>query len=82
LWHQLLGEIPSDQQVDLWSALHTPEVIRRGILKTAQKNMSFGSTMSADHKLRFASKVMITATAQKIEHTANRDKVRREFEAQ
>src|SRR5713101_1770023 len=34
-------------------------LIKQGMLKTAQKNLSVGSTMSTDHKVRFASKVMI-----------------------
>lgn len=81
LWEQFLGELPSGKQFDLWFALHTPEVVRRGILKTAQKNLSMGSTMDADYKIRFASKVMLTATARDAEHAANRDRVRVEMEA-
>ena len=79
LWGQLLGEIPSDQQFDLWFALHSPEVVRRGILKTAQKNLSAGGTMCADHKIRFASKCMITASALQKAHAENRTKLQQEF---
>jgi hypothetical protein len=81
LWSRTLGEIPNDQQFELWSALHAPEVIRHGVLKTAQKNLSMGGTMSSDHKIRFAAKVMLTATAAHKEHAANRETLRQEFES-
>jgi hypothetical protein len=80
LWGKVLGEIPSDQQFEMWYALHTFEVIRRGILKTAQKNLSTGSSMSADHKVRFAAKVMLNATALCKEHAANRARLQSEME--
>jgi hypothetical protein len=79
LWGRLLGTIPNDQQFDLWAALHTPEIIRQGILKTAQKNLSVGGTMSTDHRIRFAAKVMITASALRKEHAENREKLSQEF---
>jgi hypothetical protein len=82
LWGRLLGRIPSDQQFDFWSALHSPEVIRQGILKTTQKNLSVGGTMSEDHKTRFASKVMLTLSAQREENVANSEKLSQEFEGQ
>jgi hypothetical protein len=81
LWGQFLGTPPSDQQFEFWSTLHSPEVIRRGILKTAQKNLSVGGTMSADHRLRFASKVMIAQTERNRSNAANRETLRREMEA-
>ena len=80
LWRQLLGEIPSAQQFDFWSAIHTDEVIRRGILKTAQKNLSMGGTMDAEHRVRFASKVMLTQTERNFANAANRERLRKEFE--
>lgn len=64
-WAKLLGTIPSDAQFDFWAAMHSPETIRHGILKACQKNLSTGCAMSDDHKVRFASKVMLTSTAQK-----------------
>jgi hypothetical protein len=64
LWGKLLGTIPGDSQFDFWAAMHSPETIHHGILKTAQKNLSIGSTMSDDHKTRFASRVMLSSTAQ------------------
>lgn len=65
LWSQFLGTPPSGSQVDLWLALHRENTVRHGILKTAEKNMAMGGAMTADHKLRFASKVMNTSTAQR-----------------
>ena len=65
LWGKLLGMVPSDAQFDYWGAMHSPETIRHGILKTAQKNLSIGGTMSDDHKIRFASRVMLSSTEQK-----------------
>jgi len=80
LWTKLLGELPSDQQFELWFALHTPEIVRQGILKTAQKNLSIGSVMDTDRKVRFAAKVMLNATALKKEHAKNRERLTAEME--
>jgi hypothetical protein len=66
MWGKLLGKIPSDAQFDFWTAMHTPETIHHGILRTAQKNLSVGSTMTDDHKVRFASRVMLSSTGQKV----------------
>jgi hypothetical protein len=79
LWGRLLGKIPSDQQFDYWSASHALDIIKQGILKTAQKNLSNGGTMDDDHKIRFASKCMLTLTARDKEHAENREKLRQEF---
>lgn len=65
LWAKFLGTPPSDSQFDLWLALHSENTVRHGILKTAEKNMAMRGTMTADHKLRFASKVMNSSTAQR-----------------
>jgi hypothetical protein len=81
LWGKLLGEIPSDQQWTFWTMSHSLEVVRHGILKTAQKNLSMGGTMSDDHKMRFASKVMLTQQARNGENAANRAQLNDEFEA-
>ena len=62
LWKQFLGAVPDDNQWDLWMAMHTPTTIRHGILKAAEKNMAMHGTMSEDHKIRFASKVMNSRT--------------------
>lgn len=58
LWTKTLGETPPQEQFEVWSALYVPEVVRRGIIKTAEKNLNLGRTMTQDHKIRFASKVM------------------------
>jgi hypothetical protein len=81
LWTRLLGDAPSDQQFDLWSPLHTSDIIHRGIIKTAQKNLSLNQTMDLDRKIRFASKVMLVATDAQKEHAANRARLKAEMEA-
>jgi hypothetical protein len=80
LWGELLGKIPSDRQWTFWGVLHAPPAIRRGILKTAQKNLSMGGTMSDDHKIRFVSKVMLTQQAREEANSANREHLRQEME--
>jgi hypothetical protein len=65
LWSQFLGTPPSDSQFELWLAMHREKTVRHGILKAAEKNMALAGTMTADHKLRFASKVMNSSTAQR-----------------
>ena len=82
LWGRLLGQIPSDAQFDFWTAMHSPEVIEHSILKTTQKNLSVNGTMSQDHKVRFASKVMLIQSERNMSHAANREKLRQEFEGQ
>jgi hypothetical protein len=59
LWTGLLGTAPADEQFTVWTALHAPEIIRQGILRTAAKDLSLGKTMTLDYKIRFASKVML-----------------------
>jgi hypothetical protein len=80
LWTALLGTSPADEQFTVWAALHTPEVVRQGILKTAAKDLSLGKTMTLDYKIRFASKVMLTQTERNAANTANRERLREEFE--
>lgn len=64
MWKRVLGEpIPTDEQFELWAIQHSSEAIRYGIVKTAIKNQTMGGRMSQDHKERFASKVMLTKTA-------------------
>jgi hypothetical protein len=62
LWEKCLGAAPSDTQFDLWLSMHTKDVVRIGILKTAEKNLTLHGSMSVDHKLRFASSVMNART--------------------
>jgi hypothetical protein len=79
LWKRTLGEPPNETQFAIWQALHTPEVIKRGILKTAIKAQLLNGCMSTDHKLRFASKVMSTLTDANAQHARNRERLRDEF---
>jgi hypothetical protein len=43
--------LPDDEQFYLWTNLHTSEVVRQAILKTAGKNLQLGKTMTAEHKV-------------------------------
>lgn len=79
LWERILGTSPVDEQFEIWLAMHTPEVVRLGIVKTAAKNMSLGQTMDSDHKIRFASKVMLTQTHQREQNAANRERLDEDF---
>jgi len=80
LWMTMLGAPPSDEQFSLWAALHTPQIVRQGILKTAAKDLSLGKTMTLDYKIRFASKVMLTQTERNTSNTLNRQRLSEEFE--
>lgn len=81
LWEKMLGKPPADDQFTVWMAMHTLDVVRQAILKTAAKNLSLGRTMSPDYKIRFASKVMLTQTERSTVHAANREKLQQEFGA-
>lgn len=80
LWENTLGESPTKEQFAIWYALYPTETIRKAILKTAMKNQSLRGQMSQDHRMRFASRVMMTLTQQAAEHAANRALLREEFE--
>ena len=78
LWTRVLGDPPASSQFELWAEMHSRDTIRHGILKTAAKAQSIsstGGTMSQDHKLRFASKVMNNRTSdpQKIADQCRRE---------
>lgn len=79
LWTKMLGDLPGTAQFEIWMALHTPEVVRLGILRTAAKNLSLGETMSLDYKVRFASKVMLVQAGRAAEHASNRANLCAEF---
>ena len=79
LWAKTLGELPDDEQFYLWTNLHTLEVVRQAILKTAGKNLQMGKTMTAEHKVRFASKVMLTLTDQNRQNARNREALHAEM---
>jgi hypothetical protein len=76
LWMKVLGEPPSDQQFGVWLESHGADVVRRGILKAATKNLQMGGTMSQDHAIRFASKVMLTTQAAQ-RYVAHQNELRR-----
>ena len=59
LWERLIGTAPSPQQFEIWLAQFDFEITKQGILKTAMKNMSLDGLMTAEHRVRFASKCMI-----------------------
>jgi hypothetical protein len=80
LWERTLGTPPADEQFVIWTESHTADIVRRAILKTATKNQTLGGRMTQDHRVRFASRVMLTLSAQQDEHRANREKLRQEFE--
>jgi hypothetical protein len=80
LWTKLLGEPPAPEQFALWAELYAVEIIRKGILKTGIKNLNLGGTMSQDHRIRFANKVMQSAAKDEEDHAANRARLREEFE--
>jgi hypothetical protein len=79
LWERTLGTPPPEQQFIIWSESHAADIVRRAILKTATKNQTMGGMMDADHKVRFASKVMLTASAQRKEHAENHRKLQEEL---
>jgi hypothetical protein len=79
LWQKFLGPLPSDDQWVLWFEMHVESVVRRGILQTAQKDLTLNRTMTLDYKIRFASKVMIDATARGVENAARREQLQKRF---
>ena len=81
LWEKMLGKPPEEEQFTVWSALHTEEVVRLAIMKTAAKDLSLGKTMSPDYKIRFASKVMLTQTERNAANAANRQRIAKEFDS-
>src|SRR5689334_17670347 len=80
LWERTLGIPPSEQQFVIWTESHSIDIVRKAILKAATKNQTMNGTMSLDHKVRFASKVMLTLSAQRQEHMENQKKLREEYE--
>jgi hypothetical protein len=64
LWQSVLGTPPEDAQFIVWTEMHSYDVVRRGITKTAQKNLQLHGTMQALYKIKFASSVMRNRTAE------------------
>jgi hypothetical protein len=79
LWKRTLGEPPAEQQFVIWTESYKADIVRRAILKTATKNQTLGGMMSQDHRIRFASKCMITLAEQAAEHAANRARLQAEM---
>lgn len=75
LWTNVVGTPPSDQQFGIWLESHDADVVRHGILKAATKNQQMGGTVSQDHAVRFASKVMLTTDASR-EYVAQQNDLR------
>jgi hypothetical protein len=82
LWQKLLGPLPADEQWELWLTLHAENVVRKGVLQAAAKNLSLGQTMMLDYKIRFASKVMIDQTAKDTQNEIYRERLRAAQEGQ
>lgn len=80
LWATMLGTPPSEEQFTVWLALHSPEIVRQGIIRTAAKNLSLGKTMDSDYRIRFASKVMLVQAERSTKNAANKERLRQEFE--
>jgi len=79
LWKSTMGNPPSPEQFAIWGALHSPEVIRKAIVKTAVRSQTMNGRMEQDHRLRFASKVMMSLTEQYSQNAQNQDRLRQEF---
>jgi hypothetical protein len=79
LWERTLGTAPPEPQFVIWTESHATDLVRKAILKTATKNQTMGGTMSLDHQVRFASKVMLTLSEQRQEHSENRRRLEQEF---
>lgn len=82
LWRSTLGCPPMLEQFGLWAALHAEDVIKKGILRTARKNIELGGTMSQEYRVRFASRVMLVQSQRDAEHAANRARLAADMEAQ
>jgi len=80
LWERTLGTPPAEQQFVIWTESHAANIVRRAILKTATKNQTLFGRMTQDHRVRFASRVMLTLTTQQEQHAANRERLRGEVE--
>jgi hypothetical protein len=72
LWTRILGEPPTEQQFLIWGELYPVAIIRKGVLKTGIKNQNLSGTMTQDHRLRFANRVMQSAAKDVETHAANR----------
>jgi hypothetical protein len=79
LWRSTLGEPPMLEQFGVWAAMHTEDVVRLAILRTARKNISLNGTMSLEYKMRFASKVALVQSQRNAEHALNKARLQAEM---
>ena len=56
LWERTLSRPLMHEQFGLWAALHTGEVVRLGILRTARKNVELGGTLTQEHRVAMRSR--------------------------
>jgi hypothetical protein len=80
LWRKLLGDSPTEPQFLIWGELYPVEIIRKGVLKTAIKNQNLGGTMTQDHRIRFANRVMQSAAKDVEDNAVNRQRLSQEFD--
>lgn len=58
LWQQLMNDSgPGEPQFRLWLTIHTPEVLREAIIRTATKNAKLNGNMDREYRIRFCSRV-------------------------
>jgi hypothetical protein len=81
LWEQVMGSPPDPEQFAIWQGLHSVDIIRRSILRTAIKNQKVGGMMPQDYRIRYASKTMPMTLDRDAEHQENRRRLAQEMEA-
>jgi len=57
LWTRLIGETPDKKQFVFWLEAYGVEVTRKGILRTAERNLYMGNMKAVD-RVRFATAAM------------------------
>jgi hypothetical protein len=63
-WQSLIPHyLPAPQQFDLWLRRHDYTTVLHAITQTAKKAIKLNGTMTAEHMVRFCSKVMNTTAA-------------------
>jgi hypothetical protein len=68
LWQQLMsGSTPPESQFRLWFSIHSPEILREAIIRTATKNAKLNGNMDSDYRVKFCSRVANDLTFRRIE---------------
>jgi len=63
-WGSLIPHyLPAPKQFDLWLGRHDYTTVLHAITQTAKKAIKLNGTMTPEHMVRFASKVMNTTAA-------------------